>query len=85
MYLATCKICNKLYTCQTTDSLYKWNNYKFKSRKFDKNEKCMQENLCSHFESEEHNGFLEDMSITLIDKLMTLISQKEKFFGCICI
>ena len=69
MYLATCKICNKQYTGQTTDSFRsRWNNYKSKSRKFDRNEKCMQECLYSHFENEGHNGFLEDVSITLIDK-----------------
>ena len=28
----------------------------------------MQEYLYSHFESEGHNGFLEDVSISLIDK-----------------
>ena len=28
----------------------------------------MQEYFYSHFESEEHNGFLKDVSITLIDK-----------------
>ena len=28
----------------------------------------MQEYLYSHFESEGHNGFLEDVSIALIDK-----------------
>ena len=28
----------------------------------------MQEYLCSHFESEGNNGFLEDVPITLIDK-----------------
>ena len=44
------------------------NNYKSKSRKFDKNEKCIQQYLYSHFESERHNGFLEDVSITLTDK-----------------
>ena len=69
MYLATCKICNKQYTGQTTDSFRsRWNNYKSKSRKFDRNEKCIQEYLYSHFENEVHNGFLEDVSITLIGK-----------------
>ena len=69
VYLATCKICNKQYTGQTTDSFRsRWNNYKSKSRKFDRNEKCMQEYLYSHFASEGHNGFLEDVSIALIDK-----------------
>ena len=33
VYLATCKICNKQYTGQTTDSFRsRWNNYKSKSR-----------------------------------------------------
>ena len=32
------------------------------------NQQCMQEYLYSHFESEGHNGFLEDVSITIIDK-----------------
>ena len=69
MYLATCKICNKQYTGQTTDSFRsRWTNYKSEGRKFDRNEKCMQEYLYSHFESEGHNGFLEDVSIALIDK-----------------
>ena len=56
VYLATCKICNKQYTGQTTNSFRsRWNNYKSK-------------NLYSHFESEGHNGFLKDVSIVLIDK-----------------
>ena len=69
VYLATCKMCNKQYTGQTTDSFRsRRNNYKSKSRKFDRNEKCMQEYLYSHSESEGHNGFLEDVSIALINK-----------------
>ena len=37
-----CKISNKQYSGQTTDSFRsRWNNYKYKSRKFDKNEKYM--------------------------------------------
>ena len=69
VYLATCEICNKRYNGQTIDSFRsRWNNYKSKSRKFDRNEKCMQEYLYSQFESERHNGFLEIVSITLIEK-----------------
>ena len=45
-----------------------WNSTKFKSKKFDKNEQYMQEYLYSHFESEGHNGFLDDVSVSLIDK-----------------
>ena len=69
VYLTTCKICDKQYTDQTTNIFRtRWNNYKSKGRKFDKNEKCMQEYLYSNFESEGHNGFLEYVSSTLIDK-----------------
>ena len=43
VYLATCKKCNKQHTGQTKDNFRsRRNNYKSKSRKFDKNEKCMQ-------------------------------------------
>ena len=46
----------------------------------------MQEYLYSHFEIEEHNGFLEDVSNLLLSiKLITLIPQKEKLFGCMCL
>ena len=50
-----------------------------KSRKCD-NEKCMQEYLYSHFESEGENNFLEDMSITLINTTNGSDAIKEKLF-----
>ena len=31
-------------------------------------EACLQEHLFEHFNSEGHNGFLLDVSVTLIDK-----------------
>ena len=31
-------------------------------------EACLQEHLLEHFNSEENNGFLHDLSVTLIDK-----------------
>ena len=68
VYLANCKINNKQYTGKTTDNFRStWNNNKSKSRKFDMNEKCMQEYLKSHCKG--HNGFLENVSITLTDKI----------------
>ena len=39
----------------------------YKSKYFDKNEKCMQKYLYCHFESERHNGFLGDVSVTLTE------------------
>ena len=60
VYLAAYKVCSKQYTSQTRGSFRSsCNNYKSKSREFDKNEKCMQEYLYSHFESDGHNGFLK--------------------------
>ena len=58
IYLATCKMCNIEPIGQTTDSFRsRWNKYKSKKRKFDTNEKCMQEYLYSHFESEGQKVF----------------------------
>ena len=66
IYLLTCKQCQKQYTGETTDDLrYRWNNYKSNSRK---KEPCMQEHLYRNFSSPGHRGFLDDVSVTLIDK-----------------
>ena len=45
-----------------------WNNYKSNDRKFQRLETCMQEQLLSQFSMAGHNGFLNDVSITFIDK-----------------
>ena len=69
MYLLTCKQCQKQYTGETTNGFrYRWNNYKSNSRKFDRKESCMQEHLYRHFSSPDHRGFLNHVSVTLIDK-----------------
>ena len=69
IYLPTCKQCKKQYTGETTDDFrYRWNSYKYDSRKFDRKESCMQEHLYRHFSSSGHMGFLNDVSVTLLDK-----------------
>ena len=40
---------------------------KSKSKSFNRGEKCIQEHLYKHFESERHTEFLDDVSITFID------------------
>ena len=45
----------------------RWENYKSNSRKFDRKESCMQWHLYIHFNSPVHRGFLNDVSVTLID------------------
>ena len=47
----------------------RWNNYKDNARKFDRKESCMQEHLYKHFQTEGHKGFLNEASVTLIDKM----------------
>ena len=67
--MLTCNKCKKQYTGQTTDNFCgRWNNYKSKSKSFKRGEKSIQEHLYKHFESEVHTEFLDDVSITLIDK-----------------
>ena len=66
--LLTRNKCKKQYNGQTTDNfLGRWNNYKSKSKSFKRGEKCIQEHLYKHFESEGYTEFL-DVSITLTDK-----------------
>ena len=46
----------------------RWNNYKDNDRKFQRCESCMQQHLYEYFYSEDHNGFLGNISMSLIDK-----------------
>ena len=69
IYLLTCKVCLKQYVGQTVDEFrLRWNNYRSYNKKYQRLEPCMQEHLFEHFNEEEHHGFLEDVSITFIDK-----------------
>ena len=69
IYLLTCGVCKKQYVGQTTDKFrMRWNNYKSNSKKFNKNERCFQEHIFRHFQEKGHTGFLNDVSIRLIDK-----------------
>ena len=77
--LLTCKQCQKQYTGETTDDFrYRWDNYKSNSRKFDRKESCMQENLYRHFSSPGHTEFLNDVSVTLIHKMNRSDSNKRE-------
>ena len=70
VYLLTCTKCLKQYVGQTIDAFrHRWNNYKSNDRKFQLSEPCMQEHLFRHFSSPGHNGFLNDVSVTFIDKM----------------
>ena len=69
IYLITCNRCLKQYVGQAVDEFrHKWNNYKENARKFERGEQCMQRHLYEHFNLPDHSGFLNDVSVTLIDK-----------------
>ena len=79
VYTLTCNKCKKQYTGQTTDSSRgRWKNYKSKSKSFKGGEKCIQEHLYKYFESERHTEFLDNASITLIDKTDGSFSTKRE-------
>ena len=69
IHLLKRKVCKKLYVGETTDAFrLRWNNYKDNDQKFQRNESCMQQHLYEYFYSQGHNGFLGNVSISLIDK-----------------
>ena len=69
IHLLTCKKCLTQYVGKAVDEFrYRWNNYKNNSRNYDCNQPCMQRHLYEHYSSAGHCGFLEHVSIILIDK-----------------
>ena len=67
--MLTCKICQKQYVGQNVDDFHsRWNNYKSNDRKYLVGEPCMQEHIFEHFNSECYTVFLENVSVTFIDK-----------------
>ena len=69
IYLLKCKVNEKQYLGETTDTFpLRWNNYKGNVRKFWRNESCIQQHLCEHFYGEGHNGFSWHVSVSLIGK-----------------
>ena len=69
IYLFSCKVCGKQYVGSTTDKFrYRWNNYKNRQRNAEREEDHMQEYLHDHFLSQDHDGLLNNVEITLIDK-----------------
>ena len=67
--LLTCNKCKTQYVGKTVDDIHLlWNNYKGNKRKYLRKESCMQQHLFECFSSEDHNSFLDDVSIIFIDK-----------------
>ena len=69
VYLLICNVCLKQYVGQTVEEFrYRWNNYKSNGCKYQEYDTCMQQHFFEHFSEEGYHSFLEDVSITLIEK-----------------
>ena len=69
IYLFTCKVFLKQYIGPAIDEFrLTWNNCKRNSKKHQQLEKCIEEHVFEHFNDEVHNNFLEDVSVSFIDK-----------------
>ena len=70
IYFLSCKPCSLQYVGSTTDKFrLRWNNYKENDKKALRGEEHMQPELFEHFAAGNHDYFLTDCSITLIDKI----------------
>ena len=79
IYLLTCKICRKQYVGQTVDIFCsRLNNYKSNDRKYLVGNPCMQEHIFEHFNGEGHTVFLENVSVTFIDKTDSQNPEKKR-------
>ena len=79
----SCKVCGLQYVGSTTNKFrLRWNNYKENNRKVKRGEEHMQPLVFELFSSNDHNGFIEDCSITLIDKTDgSDPTKREKYWG----
>ena len=84
IYLLSRNISGLQYVGSTTDRFrLRWNNYKDNDRKAQRGEEHMQPELFDHFYSEEHDGFLQDCSITLIDKTDDSDPTRQEEYWCV--
>ena len=70
IYLFSCKLYGKQYVGWTADKFrYRWNTYNNCQRKAERGEDPLQKYLHDHFLSEDCDDLLNDVEITLIDKI----------------
>ena len=76
-------MCGKQYVRSTTDKfMYRWNNYKNCQRKVERGKEYMQKYLHDNVLSEHHDGLLNNVEITLIDKTNSSDPERrEEFWG----
>ena len=83
IYLLSCKSCGKQYVGNTTGHFRsRWSNYKSDVRKAESGdmENVKQKFLQSHFLQRDHQGFLKDVEVRLIDKTQASDPTKREFY-----
>ena len=81
MYLFDCVVCNFQYVGSTsTPFRLRINNYKACYRRFRSGSSVPQMDFFRHFSEEGHHGFLEDICVTIIDKLVGGDRIRESFW-----
>ena len=81
IYLLICNKCTIQYKGKNFDDFrLRWNNCKDNNTKYLKKEACMQQHLFEHFSSEDHSGFLDDVSIIFTDKTDPRDSNKREYY-----
>ena len=83
VYLVTCNKCKMQYVEQVIDQFQsRWNKYKSDFRKHGQRATCMQQYLFNHFYTSDHCCFLEDVSLTFIDKIdPSDLLKREDYWG----
>ena len=79
----SCKSYSRQYEGNTTDNFRsKWNNYKSDVRKAESGNmgNVKQKFLQSHFLQHDHQGFLKDIEVRLIDKTQAFDPTKREFY-----
>ena len=81
VYLLGCKVCGKQYVGSNfTSSRTRFNIYESSSRKFSGGMSVAQAELFRHFTEVNHNGFLEDVTSQIIDKVLVESRLREGFW-----
>ena len=81
VYLLGCKVCGKQYVGSTFTSFRaRFNNYKSSSRTFSSGVAVTHSELFRHSTEANHNGFLEDVSFQIIDRVFGVSRHKEGFW-----
>ena len=81
IFMLKCNISKKQYVGEITNAFrLRWNNYKDNDWKYQRNETRMQQYLYEHLYSKSHNGFLWNVSTSLIDKTDGFQPKKREIY-----